>query len=72
VVEGLIARLKDWLAVAEVVSMTEVVKLNVPACELTPEITPLLLSSESPWGNDPEVICHWYGAEPPVAVRLVL
>ena len=72
VVAALIARLNAWVALADVASVTEVVKLKVPVCEVVPEITPLLLSRESPWGRVPVVICHWYGAEPPVASRLAL
>jgi hypothetical protein len=50
--------LRELLVVVEVASVTDVVKGNVPVCELMPEITPLLLLSERPCGNDPPVICQ--------------
>jgi hypothetical protein len=50
--------LKELLEVVDVASVTNAVKRNVPVCDVMPEIAPLFLSSERPWGNDPPEICH--------------
>jgi hypothetical protein len=64
--------LKDVLAMAAVESVTEVVKLKLPLCDVVPEIIPVLESSDNPFGNVPLVICQRYGVMPPVADRFVL
>jgi hypothetical protein len=50
--------LRELLVVVEVASVTNALKGNVPVCDAMPEMTPLLLSSERPWGKVPPEICQ--------------
>jgi hypothetical protein len=54
--------LSDWIVIeialvsrVEFASVTDAVKLKVPACVVVPEISPLFLSSASPFGKAPDV-----------------
>ena len=67
-----IARFNDMLAVEAFASVTVVVKPNVPVCDVVPEISPVAVSRDKPFGSAPAVSCQRYGALPPVADRVVL
>jgi hypothetical protein len=58
VVCGLIARLSAALAAVELASVTDAEKLKVPDSAVVPEMTPVVLSSDRPWGKDPPTTFH--------------
>jgi hypothetical protein len=50
-------------------SLTVVVKLEVPVDVGTPEMTPVELERLSPEGSEPDAIAHLYIKVPPVATK---
>ena len=67
----LIERAGGVVSVSENASVTCGVKLNVPASDGMPEITPVLGLSVTPVGRSPENV-HLSGAAPPVATKVRL
>jgi hypothetical protein len=53
-------------------SVAEIVKLKVPDWLGVPEMTPVVLERTRPVGSCPEETVKWYGAVPPLAVKVAL
>src|ERR1700730_2769522 len=66
---ALIVRLRDFVAVAEALSLTVTSKLNVPDVLGIPLITPVALRV-TPEGSAPSVTAQLYGGVPPWAVNV--
>lgn len=60
------------VAVAPRLSFTWTVNAEVPFAVGDPEITPVVAEIPRPGGNDPAVMLHEYGVEPPAATSEVL